>query len=233
MAKIGVVYELRTDAGAPGYVVAGSVRLIDGALVGDPAGDPLVGYVLERPLKRADGSALTATGDPPAFLAALPAAYDGIALRVGLEEEPEPADVAARLIPLAVVRAACPPCADKLQALGVRGLKLAGLVAFLGGPPGAKAMGEMPEAMLEGLCAAIGRDPEGFFGRCLEHGFGDFEPDDKQAWCARLHKECTGKYPAERGAAVPVEVAKTATVDEATLRRALREAVQAAGDNGR
>jgi hypothetical protein len=57
---------------------------------------------------------------------------------------------------------------------------------------------KMPAQMLEGLCESLGPDP-GFHGRCMDKNFGDFEGEitDKAAFCAELHKQCVGKWPAE------------------------------------
>ena len=59
-----------------------------------------------------------------------------------------------------------------------------------------------PEA-LAGLCAAV---PGDSFTSCMDYDFGDFDPGDKEAFCAWLHKECTGKTPTEESVEdVPTE----------------------------
>jgi hypothetical protein len=57
---------------------------------------------------------------------------------------------------------------------------------------------QIPARLLEGLCASIGNDP-GFFTRCMDKNFGDFDPGDKESFCAWLHHECLGAWPGEKG----------------------------------
>jgi len=55
---------------------------------------------------------------------------------------------------------------------------------------------QMPPQLLDGLCASLGGDPGGFTA-CMEKDFGDFDPGDKEAFCAWLHEQCFGSTPAE------------------------------------
>jgi len=87
-------------------------------------------------------------------------------------------------MPTIAIRSLCPGCANQLDALGVERINLF-------------ALKQMPAALREGLCRSLGPD-EGFFTRCMAKGFGDFEPEDKESFCAWLHRECTGKWPAEK-----------------------------------
>jgi hypothetical protein len=83
---IALIYEtLTTGPRAGTQIVAGRIRLIEGRLIGEPPDDPSVQFVLGRALHQDDGTILTATDDPRAFLLALPAAYSGSMIRVGLE----------------------------------------------------------------------------------------------------------------------------------------------------
>lgn len=76
----------------------------------------------------------------------------------------------------------CAACAQKMESLGITSLHL-------------KANSVPPE-MIQGLCDSLG-GAEGFFDRCVSHDFGDFHPDDKEAFCAWLHNECLGKFPSQ------------------------------------
>lgn len=82
----------------------------------------------------------------------------------------------------AAVAKLCPSCAEKMKGLGIIALTL-------------KANSVPPE-MVQGLCDSLG-GAEGFFDRCMGHDFGDFSPDDKEAFCAWLHNECLGKFPSQ------------------------------------
>ena len=81
---------------------------------------------------------------------------------------------------LSFIKALCPPCAERMEFLGVASLKLDGK--------------QMPEGMKQGLCDKFGPD-EGFFGRCVDGVSSDIS--DKEAFCAWLHHECLGKWPSE------------------------------------
>ncbi len=80
------------------------------------------------------------------------------------------------------VASLCPPCAEKLKEIGVEFISLSAR--------------QMPEQLLQGLCDKF-TEP-GFFTECMDASFGDFEPDVKEAFCAWLHHECLGYWPAER-----------------------------------
>lgn len=90
-------------------------------------------------------------------------------------------------IPLRVMEALCPGCAKEMRRRGLTALKVG-------------ALKQMPPQLLEGLCRTIGGDP-GFFTRCMEFEFGDFEAElrgNKEGFCAWLHFQCLGKWPAEK-----------------------------------
>ena len=73
-----------------GQSVAGRLRLQDGRIIGDPPDDPSVEFVLGREIDRyQDGTVtrLNAEDHPQDFLLALPGAYTGTMIRVGLESE--------------------------------------------------------------------------------------------------------------------------------------------------
>lgn len=80
------------------------------------------------------------------------------------------------------VASLCPPCAEKLKELGVEFISL--------------SVRQMPEQLLQGLCDKFSEP--GFFSECMESSLGDFEPSEKEAFCAWLHYECLGTWPAER-----------------------------------
>lgn len=78
----------------------------------------------------------------------------------------------------------CPPCGEKMARLGLKSVTI-----------GPRAVKQMPEQLFEGLCAAV---PGESFTSCMEKSFGDFSPDEKEAFCAWLHYECTGEWPGEK-----------------------------------
>jgi hypothetical protein len=81
--RVAVIYVLTPEFE---QIVAGTIRIVDGRLVGEPPDDPSVQFILGRTAVRHDtGELVSPDGDPEAFLAALPAAYTGTLLRVGLE----------------------------------------------------------------------------------------------------------------------------------------------------
>lgn len=79
----------------------------------------------------------------------------------------------------------CPDCAREMRRRGFTRINVR----------------QMPPHLLEGLCKSLGDDP-GLFTRCMEKDFGEFDPGDKEAFCAWLHHECTGQWPAERDGGV-------------------------------
>ena len=85
-------------------------------------------------------------------------------------------------LPASVVAALCPSCGEHMRAVGMTALKL--------------HLFQMPEQMKQGLCSSLGPDP-GVFTACMAKDLGDFNPGDKQSFCAWLHKECTGIWPGE------------------------------------
>jgi hypothetical protein len=48
---------------------------------------------------------------------------------------------------------------------------------------------EMPEQMKEGLCNSLSGE-EHPWQACMDKDFGEFEPDDKEAFCAWLKRDC-------------------------------------------
>jgi len=72
----------------------------------------------------------------------------------------------------------CPSCAEKMAELGVVSLRI-------------KDWRDMPDQLLEGLCAAV---PGDSFTSCMAKDFGDFEAElgSKEGFCAWLHFMCTG-----------------------------------------
>lgn len=73
----------------------------------------------------------------------------------------------------------CPDCARRMESLGIDRLRINEAI---------------PAQMKAGLCQSLGGD-EGFFRRCMSKSFGDFNPGQKENFCAWLHKECIGKWP--------------------------------------
>jgi len=89
-------------------------------------------------------------------------------------------------IPVEVLEKFCPTCAQAARAKGFKAVKL--------------DLKEMPEQMMKGLCESLGDDAD-FFTRCMEKDLGKFEAevgDNKEGFCAWLHKQCVGKWPAEK-----------------------------------
>lgn len=82
------------------------------------------------------------------------------------------------VLPTALIAKWCASCGDHLTAQHITGLKWAALVK------------EMPPQMQEGLCDMIGRDPDGFRTRCMEHDFKG-QVDDVPAFCNWLKTQCT------------------------------------------
>ena len=72
-------------------VIVGRIRIVAGRLVGEPPDDPSIAMILGQYALRHDtGEIVYPTPDPQRFLEALPAAYTGTMLRVGLvTEDPE------------------------------------------------------------------------------------------------------------------------------------------------
>jgi hypothetical protein len=81
---IAVVYE--TDPWDLTQSRVGTIRVVNGRIVGQPADQPAVRLILSRPTRRLDGTFVSATEDPEGFLRALPEAYTGTFIRVGLED---------------------------------------------------------------------------------------------------------------------------------------------------
>jgi HK97 family phage prohead protease len=114
------------------------------------------------------------------------------ALRSRSADEPTKTDEDELLTPQRVAKF-CPPCAEKMKKLGIKGFKRSWLMS----PEGWR---QIPEQLLEGLCASLGGDPGGFTA-CMEKDFGDFEPDNKEGFCEWLHEQCFGISPAEHESA--------------------------------
>jgi hypothetical protein len=90
----------------------------------------------------------------------------------------ETAKIMDKPIPREVVAKFCPNLAERLEGDAV-------------------TPRDMPPQLLEGLCAAV---PGDSFTQCMSFDFGDFDPGEKEAYCAWLHHECTGQWPGEKAA---------------------------------
>lgn len=83
------------------------------------------------------------------------------------------------------VRDLCPGCAKIMESRNIKEVEIDALMNSE----------HFKEAQFpEGLCERFGGD-EGFFTRCAETMAG--KVDDENAFCAALHKQCIGKYPAQ------------------------------------
>lgn len=83
------------------------------------------------------------------------------------------------LIPVEAVRQLCGSCADGMVANNLTAIKA--------------SPGGISDAAIEGLCKKVGGDP-GFHTACMKL---NVDVEDKAAFCAWLHKRCTGEYPGE------------------------------------
>ncbi len=83
-------------------------------------------------------------------------------------------------ISLKMMEELCPDCAEKMKGYGIQKLVI--------------APKQMPEQLLEGLCNRYG-EVDGFFTRCVEDPPSGI--DDPETFCAWLHNECHGVWPAE------------------------------------
>lgn len=83
-------------------------------------------------------------------------------------------------VPVSLLSKLCPSCGDKFRELGVS------TVTFQAGTE-----------VSQKLCDAIGgaQDP-GFFTKCMDSSAAD-NAADPEAFCAWLHKQCTGIWPGE------------------------------------
>lgn len=88
----------------------------------------------------------------------------------------------AGMIPVAAIERLCPPCGARLRRLGWQAISLKTLIER-----------QMPPQLLDGLCASVDS-----FTACMEFDFGDFEPSDREVFCAWLEHECTGHWPGEK-----------------------------------
>lgn len=93
------------------------------------------------------------------------------------------------IVSLEVVERVCAPCAAQMRRLGWRALKVSAL-----------SDAAVVKAFSEAMCDAIGGSDPGFFTRCLDKARGFEGVDDPEAFCAALHKFCTGQTPAEEHA---------------------------------
>ena len=72
----------------------------------------------------------------------------------------------------------CPSCAAKARKQGFTGIKLSAIVK------------QMPSHLLDGLCERLSEEAHPWQA-CMEMDFGDeFEPEDRDAFCAFLKREC-------------------------------------------
>lgn len=84
----------------------------------------------------------------------------------------------------------CSPCAERMDRDGLKEIKFS-------------SMKQMPPELLEGLCDEVnGGAMDGFFTACMDHDFGEFGPPTEE-FCAWLHNECFGKWPAEKEEPMP------------------------------
>ena len=103
------------------------------------------------------------------------------------------------------MRAVCPDCADRMGSLNLKRVNLA----------------QMPPQLKESLCAKFSPE-EGFYTRCSESSFGE-NIDDIPAYCAWLHKECTGKWPGERGEGTTATAAIAASLPDGVAEALARD----------
>jgi len=89
------------------------------------------------------------------------------------------------LLPLSFVELVCPPCAQRMKALGWKAIR-ASIVTFQG----------MTPAALAGLCEKFG-DAEGFRTRCMESSLVA-EVDDPGAFCNWLKQQCLSELAEKR-----------------------------------
>lgn len=83
------------------------------------------------------------------------------------------------------VKELCPGCAKIMESRNIKEVEIDALMDSE----------HFKEAgFSQGLCEKLGGD-EGFFTRCAEMMSG--KVDDEKAFCAALHKQCIGKYPAQ------------------------------------
>lgn len=126
----------------------------------------------------------TSMGRLKAFAAAV--LGDGLAQAVA-EEAQAQGQHTMRVADLAEI---CPGCAETLACMGVVAINLDHWRTH---------DLAMPGPLRKGLCDWVGNEP-GFHTRCTSKMRGaSFSPKDVDAFCAWLHKECTGKWPAEAG----------------------------------
>jgi hypothetical protein len=97
-------------------------------------------------------------------------------------------------LPLAVVRALCPACADEMVEKGLRHLPLVTLT-------------DEGRALL----AMKVQDP-GFMEHCLESIAPETDAEDPEAFCAWLHEQLTGIWPGEHAKAAAAEPVLTLTI---------------------
>lgn len=83
------------------------------------------------------------------------------------------------------MKSLCPSCAEKMAANNLTRVNLRMLPD------------ELKDGFSQGMCDAVGGDP-GFFTSCMGMTFEGVT--DQEAFCAELHKFCTGAYPAEQAA---------------------------------
>jgi len=82
-------------------------------------------------------------------------------------------DLTQMMIPLSLMETLCPGCAKEMLVLGVTAVRVK----------------QMPEQMMTALCEKFGAG-EGFRTRCMEASFGEFESEDRGAFCNWLEQEC-------------------------------------------
>jgi len=75
------------------------------------------------------------------------------------------------------LEAICPECAARAKKLGLTGLKVSALAK------------QIPAHLLEGLCDRLSGE-EHPWEACMDMDFGEFQPEDQEAFCAFLKREC-------------------------------------------
>lgn len=114
----------------------------------------------------------------------------------------------APLLSLAFVKAACPPCGQEMERLGISAVRYKML----------------PEALLDSLCGSFGSGEE-FHDACMEESYADIGADDKAEFCAWLQTECAWR--AEQAAQ---EAARLEAMDAEQREAELATRIQADAD---
>lgn len=118
------------------------------------------------------------------------------------------------------LREICESCGDNAVRMGLTAINL-------------KAM---PAQLLSSLCDKLG-GADGFFTRCTETSFGEFDPGNKESFCAWLKHQCTGEWPGQKALAdqsplrLAIIISSNAYIDrqrEIVRQKALEDYVESA-----